>query len=130
MRSVDTNVLLRLIVTSDAAQTHRAQSIASEPMFLPLTVLIETGWVLRSSYAFDRLRLAAALLHLIALPTVVVDDEPSVRWAIGQVRDNGADLADMLHLVAARTTDRFATFDRKLAKQAGPDAPIEIETLD
>ena len=73
--------------------------------------------------------LADTLLSLIAIPTVVIGDEPAIRWAIERTGSHGADLADMLHLIAARQTDRFASFDRTLAKEAGSDAPIPIETL-
>ena len=35
----------------------------------------------------------------------------------------------MIHAVSARGADAFATFDRKLAASAGPEAPVQIETL-
>ena len=51
-----------------------------------------------------------------------------VTWSIERFVE-GADIADMIHLVAACRTAGFYTFDRRVARAAGPDSPIPIETL-
>jgi hypothetical protein len=35
----------------------------------------------------------------------------------------------MVHLVSASGLDRFITFDRQLARQAGEAPPLPVETL-
>ena len=40
---------------------------------------------------------------------------------------NDAEIADMLHVVAAKGSTGFASFERRLARQAGPDTPVPIE---
>ncbi len=51
-----------------------------------------------------------------------------VHWAIGRSA-KGADIADMIHIAASRHQAAFATFDRGVARAAGPDSPVPVETL-
>lgn len=129
MRSVDTNVVLRFMLGDDEGQSRTAEEIFLGPCYIPLTVLIETGWVLAYSYARSRTQIADGLLALIDQPKVSLENENVVRWALVRYRDDNADLADMIHLVASMRCEQFSTFDRKLPIQAGPDAPVVIETL-
>jgi predicted nucleic acid-binding protein len=92
------------------------------------TVMLETDWVLRSLYRFDRIRIADALMATIALPTVQCEDLNSVIKAIGWMR-NGLDFADALHLASAKPAGTFATFDGELAKRAAKVTDIPIIQL-
>jgi predicted nucleic-acid-binding protein len=127
--SLDTNVLLRIIVRDDPGQYDTAVSVLMSPVFVPTTVLLETAWVLANTYKLERTGLADALLGIIDAPTVTVDDEVAVRWALGRYREARSDIADLLHLVQARRSDKFVTFDNKLAAQAGSKAPVAIAAL-
>ena len=129
MRAVDTNIVVRVIVADDAVQLARAAAIIAAGVVVPLTVLLETEWVLRSNYRFARTRIADALTGIFDIETIVIADEPLVRWAIERYRA-GADFADMLHLIAARGAEAFVTFDRDLAKDAGAAAPVAVETIE
>jgi predicted nucleic-acid-binding protein len=68
MLGIDTNVVMRLRVSDDAAQTRRARPLieqvlgCDESMLVTLLVLIESEWVLRSSDGFkrDALRISGA----------------------------------------------------------------------
>lgn len=54
MIAVDTNVLVRLLTADDPKQLAAARSLfASDPIWVAKTVLLETGWVLRSLYGFE-----------------------------------------------------------------------------
>jgi len=128
MRSVDTNIILRFLVRDDVEQEARADAILQQNFFVTLSVLVETEWVLRSSYRWSRQMIHQGLSGLWALPALIEID-PRVPWAFDRYAQ-GADLADMLHLIASTPADSFATFDRRLAAQAGPDSPVAIETLD
>jgi predicted nucleic-acid-binding protein len=47
--AVDIDVLVRLLTGDEAKQTQAAESLfAVEPIWIAKTVLLETGWVLRS----------------------------------------------------------------------------------
>jgi hypothetical protein len=71
---------------------------------------------------------AKALLIVLDFPTIHVRQEDDVRWALDRYA-HGADLADMLHIVAAGDVKAFRTFDRAIVGDAGRNAPIAIETL-
>lgn len=129
MIAVDTNIVVRLIVADDAEQLSTILNLMSEAhLFVPLTVLLETEWVLRSRYRYGRERVGAALANLVDLEGVTVEQPALAAWAIDQHR-KGSDLADAIHLVAARDAESFATFDRELARSAGDSPPLPVETL-
>ena len=128
MRAVDTNILARYLVRDDPAQVALADAALAESCFLPITVLLEITWLLASRYATPRAKIAEALEAVLQLPTVATEDDSLVTWAIERFRA-GADFADMIHIMVSRRADSFISFDKRLARQAGPDAPLPIETL-
>lgn len=69
-----------------------------------------------------------ALLTVFAIQSVDVEAYDLVRWALDRFR-LGAGFGDMIHLIAARHTTALVTFDKSLAKDAGPDTPLPIELL-
>ena len=126
MIAVDTNVLARFLVRDDAKQAARAASlIRGDEIWASKTVLLETEWVLRSLYGFSTETVARALRRLAGLQTVFLEDELAVAKALDWSSE-GLDFADALHLASAGNAKRFATFDRKLAKQAKRLTALEI----
>ena len=129
MRAVDTNVLARWVLGDDDEQAHMAKRVMSEPVWIPLTVLLELGWMLDKPLGLPRATVAAMLRQVVDLETSVVERRPHMIWAIERYQAGG-DWADMVHLVAiSGHADSFATFDRTLARKAGNDSPVDIETL-
>jgi predicted nucleic-acid-binding protein len=126
MIAVDTNVLVRLVTNDDPAQASRAVRLfASEDVFVPKTVLLETEWVLRGAYGLDRALIADALERLVGTASVAVETPAAVRRALGWFRA-GLDFADALHLASlAPAAERFVTLDRGLARRVrrAADAP-------
>lgn len=119
MISVDTNVVVRLIVADDAVQGQRAARLfaqASE-IFVARTVLLETAWVLQSAYGFPRDQVAEALRRLAGLPNVLVEDAEQMAAAL-ELAQSGMDVADALHLAACPEAAPFYTFDRRLIRHA------------
>lgn len=118
MIGIDTNVLVRLLTNDDPDQSPRAAKLfASDDVFIPRTVLLETEWVLRFSYATAPATIHAAFVKLTETATVTVESVGAVQRALAWYQA-GIDFADALHLAACSETDRFATFDRKLARSA------------
>lgn len=118
MRALDTNVVVRLIVSDDRRQMEAALALfASGPVFIGLTVLVETEWVLRSVYDYSRGEIADAFQAMNDAYRIVYEDEDQVLAALDRHRE-GADFADVMHLVASRDDESFHTFDRKLAQTA------------
>jgi predicted nucleic-acid-binding protein len=110
-------------------QYEEAASALMSPVFIPATVFLETAWVLSHSYGIDRQSLAKALLGILDAPTVTVDEEPAMRWALARFSSVKSDIADLFHIAQSKRTDQFATFDRKLSAQAGTASPVPVETL-
>ena len=123
-----TNLLVRFLVRDEPAQADLAEQVLDEGAFIPLTVLLETAWVLRSNYGLSQGEVAAALDVILSLPAIAIPEPDLVRWATRRSAD-GAQIADMIHIVASRHQDAFVTFDRGVAPAAGPNCPISIETL-
>ena len=127
--AIDSNVVLRLILGDDPVQLDSViDAMARDTFFVPLTVFLEAGWVLQSRYRMSRNETADALAALLALSGVEVARPALADWAINRYRA-GADLGDVVHLVAAAKHDIFLTFDRKLKAKAGRHSPVPIETL-
>ena len=129
MIAVDTNVVVRFLVRDDAKQAARAaELIRSNEIWISKTVLLETEWVLRSLYRFSPESLAEALRALAGLERVFLEDETAVAKALEWFRE-GLDFADALHLASAGNASQFATFDRKLARQASRMTTLETVSL-
>lgn len=128
VRAVDTNVLARFLARDDMAQTAVADQVMQGGSYISLTVLLETVWLLASRYGQSREAICDSLAEVVQLPTVTTPDTMLVMWAIDRFRA-GADFADMAHLVDCRSADSFATFDRGVAKGAGEQPPLRVETL-
>jgi predicted nucleic-acid-binding protein len=125
MIAVDTNVLVRLLTFDDPSQGERARHLfASNRIFVPKTVLLETEWVLRSLYGFQSGPVAEALRGLLSLENLDCEDVDSVLLALDWV-ELGLEFADALHLAGSRPVGRFATFDEKLRKRAGTLSAVE-----
>ena len=108
-------------------QSATARAVLSQDFILTASVVVETEWVLRSQYRWPREAIAAALREILDLPSLAGAPE-RIGWALDRFAA-GADLADMVHIVSAEGASSFVTFDRRIARKAGPDARIAIETL-
>lgn len=116
MLVVDTNVLVRCLVDDEPAQAARARRlVARHDVFVPLTVLLETEWVLRSVFGFQPAEVVRALRGFAGLPRVTVENTATAAVAF-EWAEQGLDFADALHMAAARAHDGFITFDRNLAR--------------
>ena len=129
MRAVDTNVLVRAFVQDDVAQGRRATAfLETHSIFIPITVVLELEWVLRSRYGFSAKAIADALEKLAILENAVVGEQAAVIEAAGKTR-NGWDFADALHHALSAGCEDFATFDTHLAKRAGRDDSISPKVI-
>jgi predicted nucleic-acid-binding protein len=128
MKAVDANVLLRWLTRDDPVQTPLADKVMLGRVFVPLTVLIEVVWVLRRSYRLDREALNTTMRVLVNLETVTIASDAGVRWALDR-HEQGADLPDMIHLIACKGASAFVTFEDKIAKRAGASSPLPVEHL-
>jgi predicted nucleic-acid-binding protein len=127
MLGLDTNVVMRLLVSDDAEQTRRARKLIEqslgreEPVLVSLLVLIESEWVLRSNYGFKRDAVLSMFRALLEARELSFEDEPAVEEALFHWKDSACGLADCLitahnRQLGCRAT---ATFDAKAARLPG-----------
>jgi predicted nucleic-acid-binding protein len=129
MTAVDTNVLVRLLTGDDPRQEAAARSLfAAGPIWIAKTVLLETGWVLRSVYRFDETAIRNAFTGLLGLKNVHAEDETSVAYALALMR-HGVDLADAMHLSSRPTGAAFVSFDEAFVRRAARAGAADISTV-
>ena len=127
MLGLDTNVLVRLLIADDAAQTRRARALVErsvereEPVLVSLPVIIETEWVLRSRYTFDKTAILASLSGLMAAREFTFEDEPAIEEALYRWKDSAAGFVDCLIAAHNRRLGctATATFDVAAARIPG-----------
>ena len=65
-------------------------------MLVSLPVIIETEWVLRSRYTFDKAAILASLSNLLAARELTFEDEPAIEEALYRWKDSAAGFVDCL----------------------------------
>lgn len=118
MLTVDTTVVVRLVTNDDPKQAKRAAALFStRNIAIPLTVLMETEWVLRHAYKVKPQAIVRSLRGLLGLPNVSIAQPLEVQRAL-QLYEQGMEFSDALHLAAANGTQGFKTFDERLCERA------------
>jgi predicted nucleic-acid-binding protein len=118
MLAVDTNIIVRYLVGDHPQQLAKAtELITQNDIFVATTVLLETEWVLRSSYRYDPDSVADALAAVAGLPHVSLEEPAVIARALDWLR-RGMDFADGLHLAKSAGCDAFVSFDQDFAKIA------------
>lgn len=119
--ALDTNVLVRLLVEDDPAQSALARRLIEQAdsgtleFWVPLTVLLETEWVLRSRFKLDKPAIQQTFAALLESSDVRVDQADVLEEALHWWRSHATDFADCLHAAHASRSgcQHFATFDLK-----------------
>lgn len=127
MIGIDTNVLVRYLVADNEAQTDRVRQFlassraAGELAFVPVIVLCEAYWVLRSVFARPSAEILDALERLLETDVFRVENEDAVRTAFRLARKGKGELSDHLigQLNLARGCTHTVTFDRALRRADG-----------
>ncbi len=122
MAAIDTNVLVRLIVQDDAKQTASALSFTESGVWVPLLVLVESVWVLSSSYSFSRTQVRDAIERLLNLQNATIESLPLAERALQLFTDhNELSYSDCVILETARQAGQLplGSFDRALTKLPG-----------
>jgi predicted nucleic-acid-binding protein len=127
MIGIDTNVLLRLLTEDDTAQAAAVRRLLApldavpEAVLINDIVLVETLWILKRLYGFDRAGQANVLGHLLSALTFRFEDREVLSRALALFTESSADFSDCL--IAAKNTrwgcESTATFDRSMAALDG-----------
>ena len=127
MAALDTSVLVRYVVQDDAAQLAAAKRLISrcvgegQTLFVPVTVVLELEWVLRSSFEFGKNEILLTLSSLFSAAELTFESERALEVALHLFRKSSAEFADCLHIaLAAQASEQpLWTFDKGAAKVSG-----------
>jgi len=128
--SVDTNVLVRLLVADDKAQLREVLELlddvarTGEVLFVPITVVLELEWVLRSRYGFGKNDIVSTYIALLEREEFDFQHEAAIEFAVFHSRQSNADFADCLHISLAELADNLPlyTFDRRAKRLPGTES--------
>ena len=130
MAALDTNVLVRYLVQDDDRQLAVARKLvlaavrAGETLYVPITVLLELEWVLRSSFGFEKEQIVATLSSLLASVELSFESEAAAEIALALYQRGQADFSDCVHVALAHAAGQSPlwTFDRAASKLDGAKA--------
>jgi predicted nucleic-acid-binding protein len=124
MRSVDTNVLVRLVTRDDDRQVAAAEAFVQRGAWVPQLALAEATWVLSAVYELDARAIATAVEMLLNHRDLTLEGAEVVAGALEIFRKRPAlGFSDCLMLEAARKAGHLplGTFDRGLGKLEGTE---------
>lgn len=124
MIGVDTNVLARLFVVDDLAQSEIVRRFfaarsEADPAFVSLVVIAELVWLLGDTYDFPLAAIAGVLEKLLASPDFVLESPEVIADAVTLANQRKIDIADFLIARIAVENDCRATvtFDIDASKR-------------
>ncbi|HWH83010.1 MAG TPA: type II toxin-antitoxin system VapC family toxin [Burkholderiaceae bacterium] len=131
MRAFDTNLLVRILTRDDAGQVEVIDRLmdqadaTGEVFFVPVTVVLELEWVLRSVYKRTKPQMLNALGALLQNASLAIEHHQAVELALDAIeRGQGrVDFADALHIGISVTAkhDPLLTFDQGCARLSGAE---------
>jgi predicted nucleic-acid-binding protein len=124
MIGVDTNILIRVFIDDEPAQTAAARKLVSGAedgsLLVSIIVLVEFIWTLRSSFKVDKAALTITLEGILTRAAFVVEDRADVEAALQRYKTANIDPADVL--IAARNkrlgAARTVSFDQTAIRNA------------
>jgi predicted nucleic-acid-binding protein len=127
MIGIDTNILLRLWLDDDPAQSKRIDHLLAEHGGLPGSLLVtdvvlaEAVWTLKSAFEQDKHAQLIAVRSLLEETAFAFEDREAVAAALSLFEANSCGFADCLVVAknARHGCDFTATFDRGMRKLPG-----------
>ena len=127
MPALDTNVLVRYIAQDDTAQFAAAKRVISRcvgegsTLFVPVNVVLELKWMLRSSFEFGKNDVLQTLPNLLSTTQLTFESERALKVALQLFRKGSAGFADCLHVALTTQAGEqpLWTFDKGAAKVFG-----------
>lgn len=129
--SVDTNILVRLVTQDDEQQAQAVDRLLSrhakkgELLFVPITVVLELEWVLRSKLNQGKAEFNQTMAALLTMVEFSFESEDALEQALVDYQEGGADFGEYLHLALSRSKEAlpFWTFDHKASRSFGAKKP-------
>jgi predicted nucleic-acid-binding protein len=126
MIGLDTNILVRYLTQDDPVQSAKATDVIerqltpNHPGFVNLVTMVETVWVLGSTYGLSNHEISQAVERMLQTDVLMVQNEQQVFTAMMALRNRQGAFADALigALDAWAGCDRTITFDKKALRLA------------
>lgn len=127
MIGLDTNVVVRLLLADDHAQTQRVLEFLKTTqargavVVLTLEVIQEVEWVLRSSAKKTKLEFLGLARQLLETRDIEINNEAVLEQALRTYEKNTADFSECLFLAHYQQLgcETMLTFDTKAARITG-----------
>ena len=121
MQAVDTNVLVRILVTDDkqSEQVKLARQFAKKAkmVFVPQIVQVELVWVLQVAYKLEKHEIIPVLEHLQVNESFQLQNEHEFSAALQWYQSNNVDFSDSLIFVESKKENcDVVTFDKKFSR--------------
>lgn len=129
--SVDTNILVRLVAQDDEQQAQAVDRLLArhakraEFLFVPITVILELEWVLRSKLSQSKADVIQTMAALLTMVEFSFESEDALEQALVDYEDGNADFGEYIHLALSRRKEAlpFWTFDHKASRSVGAKKP-------
>lgn len=127
MPALDTNILVRYVVQDDSAQLAAAKRLITrcveegQSLFVPVTVMLELEWVLRSSFEFGKEDVVQVVSSLLSADELSFESERALEVALHLFREGTAKFADCVHVALASQAGEqpLWTYDKRAARIPG-----------
>jgi predicted nucleic-acid-binding protein len=127
MAALDTNVLVRYLVKDNEAQFAQVKKLVTQvlqsgaTLYVPVTVILELEWVLRSNFDKTKLQVIEALTTLLSAAELSFASESAIEEAVHLYKNHNADFADCVHIALSHVAGESPlwTFDKAASKVNG-----------
>lgn len=127
MAALDTNILIRYLVRDDEKQFLQATKLirgairTGETLYVPVTVLLEVEWVLRTSFSLTKAEVVAAISRLLSAAELSFANETAIESALNLYQTHSADFSDCVHIALSHVAGESPlwTFDKAASKVKG-----------
>ena len=129
MIGLDTNVVLRLLLSDNPAQKMRAAKFIQQTkrldtrIIITLAVVLEMEWVLRSSAKMNKAEVLTIFNLLLESYDIEINNEKVLEQALHIYENAASDFAECLFLAQYQRMgcSTMMTFDAKAARTTGVD---------
>ena len=119
MTFLDSNVVIRYLTSDDAAKSTRCGAMfakvakGQEKLTTHVLVVAEVVWVLTGAYRIAKERVVDALVSLLSMDGLALDDKEGVLSALGLFRAKPIDFIDAYHaqIMQARGLRAIYSYD-------------------
>jgi len=124
MKGIDTNILVRFLVSDDEQQSKKVYNIFKtaelnkKELFVSLLVILESIWVLESVYKISREDILDSISGLLLMPILKFEHQSTLQLFAQSAKGNRYDLSDLLIACCAKEQgcETVLTFDKKASK--------------